>query len=79
MNREEDNLEQDRHDRDRDCLDWMVSKGWDRDAARKEIEDGRSKRDATIRKLRQEESAEKRWITMALVAIGGVFIAGWMS
>ncbi len=76
MNREKDNLEQDRHDRDR--LDWMVSKGWDRDAARKKIEDGRSERNAAIRKLRQEESAEKQWITMALVAIAGVFIAGWM-
>ena len=79
MNREEDNLEQDRHDRDRDRLDWMVSEGWDRDAARKKIEDGRSERDAAIRKLRQEESAEKQWIIMALVAIAGVFIAGWMS
>ena len=78
MNREEDNLEQDRHDRDRDRLDWMVSNGWNRDAARKKIEDGRSERDAAIRKLRQEESAEKQWITMALVAIAGVFIAGWM-
>ncbi len=77
MNREENNLEQDRHDRDH--LDWMVSKGWDRGAARKEIEDGRSERDAAIRKLRQEESAEKQWIIMALVAIAGVFIAGWMS
>ncbi len=73
------NLEQDRNDRDRDRLDWMVSKGWDRDAARKKIEDGRSERDAAIRKLRQEESAEKQWIIMALVAIAGVFIAGWMS
>ncbi len=70
------NLEQDRNDRDH--LDWMVSKGWARDAARKEIEDGRSKRDAAIRKLRQEESAEKQWINLALVAIAGVFIAGWM-
>ena len=72
------NLEQDRNDRDRDRLDWMVSKGWDRDAARKEIEDGRSKRDATFRKLRQKESAEMQWIIMALVAIAGVAIAGWM-
>lgn len=79
MNREENNLEQDRHDRDRDRLDWMVSNGWNRDAARKKIEDGRSERDAAIRKLRQEESAEKQWIIMALVAIAGVFIAGWMS
>ncbi len=78
MNREKDSLEQDRHDRDRDRLDWMVSEGWDRDAARKKIEDGRSEGDAAIRKLRQEESAEKQWITMALVAIAGVFIAGWM-
>ncbi len=78
MNREEDNLEQDRHDRDRDRLDWMVSNGWDRDAARKKIEDGRSERDATFRKLRQEESAEMQWIIMALVAIAGVAIAGWM-
>ena len=76
MNREKDNLEQDRHDRDR--LDWMVSKGWDRDAARKKIEDGRSERDATFRKLRQKESAEMQWIIMALVAIVGVAIAGWM-
>ena len=78
MNREKDNLEQDRHDRDRDRLDWMVSEGWDRDAARKKIEDGRSERDAAIRKLRQEESAEMQWIIMALVAIAGVAIAGWM-
>ncbi len=78
MKREKDNLEQDRHDRDRDRLDWMVSNGWNRDAARKKIEDGRSERDAAIRKLRQEERAETQWITMALVAIAGVFIAGWM-
>ena len=78
MNREKDNLEQDRHDRDRDRLDWMVSKGWDRDAARKEIEDGRSKRAATFRQLRPKVSAEMQWIIMALVAIAGVAIAGWM-
>ncbi len=72
------NLEQDRHDRDRDRLDWMVSEGWDRDAARKKIEDDRSERDAAIRKLRKEESAEMQWIIMALVAIAGVAIAGWM-